>query len=490
MGWKQLIRKLVNEKEPESKLQDPEKDKKKLVRVDPLERLSALKAADLDLTIQLTRTTGNAAGAINRQWHITEVDPLTFYDTVSEALGGGAYRMTFRKADATLYRLEGSDRPETHTFTVAGKPKIIGEAAKQTQKSADFWQDLMKEGSIGAMFIKSFLEGRGQPDQVLMELLKSAISGNGNKALDPTALLANVTETVVKLKEAAGDSGAIDPMAYIAQFMTVMEKFNAQRPPVSTTGSNKSGLDSFFESLGAAAPALAPIVVGALSKGEPASHATLAANPAAIPPSATDNVVSMPNRQEAASDKMTFAGSGEADSPGVPDPANQINPLSAFSAPDLTGAADLTPQGAAVGAVMKLRYMIGQQADPIDIAAEFVDMINLIKGAKRVNGVWENYIDDPGDAFDQYAPLIPEWLEHPQYRTECRAAMVKAVTDYFESEEQPDEITIDGAEEIATNDVTDDQQSTGEPTPETSTDDTVVGTGDDARKNDNGILDG
>lgn len=480
MGLKHLIRKLVNEKEPERKLQDPGKNQKEMVRVDPLERIAALKAADWDLTILLGRTSGMSGGGIN-QWHISEVDPLTFYAMVSDTLGGGAYRMEFRKPDATILRLEGSEKTETHTFTIAGKPKNIVENTKQNAKSADFWQDMMKEGSIGAMIIKSFFENRGQPDGVLMELLKTAISGNGNKALDPTALLSNVTETVVKLKEAAGDSGA-DPMQYISQFMTMMNQYNmANKPPVSTTGSNSTGIDKFFESLGAAAPAFAPIIAGALaSKGE------AAAIPAALPPSAPDQMPdSQTQRNTQQSQNPAFAGSGEAATSGAPDPLSKVNPLSAFNAPDLGGAPSLTPQTAAFGAVMKLRYMIGEQGDPIDIAAEMVDTINLLKGARRVEGVWENYIDDPGQAFDEYAPLIPEWLEHPQYRTTCREAMVKAVTDYFESDQQ----NIAGDGEIETDDATVDQQPPVEPPPDTPTDDTVEQIGNDARNDENGIID-
>ena len=485
MGFRRWVRNLVREKEPERKLQEPGKDQKKLVRVDPLERLASLKAADLDLTIQLHRTTGGS-GAVSKQWHITEVDPLTFYDIVAEALGGGAYRMTFRKPDATLYRLDGSDSPETHTFTVAGKPKLTGEPKEKTKSAGIDWlQDFMKEGSIGPMLLKSFFEQRGKPDEVLLELLKSVISGNGNKAADPTALLANVTETVVKLKEAAAETGNVDPMQSISQFMTMMHQYNAaNKPPVATTGSNSTGLDRFFESLAGAAPAFAPIIANALAKqgGEPAASSSPL-------PGAPDNVISMPERQMAES-QTAFAGTGATETAGAPTSspgtAPVFNPLSAFNAPDLGGEAELGPQSAAFGAVIKLRYMIGQQADPLDIASEMVDTINLIKGAKRVEGVWENYIDDPGAAFDQFAPLIPEWLEHPEYRTECREAMVKAVTEYFES----DDPIIDGATEIETDHVKDETESSEEPVSVTTTDDTVERTGNDDGQNDHGLLDG
>lgn len=486
MGLKRWVRKLVNEKEPETKLQDPEKDRKKHIRVDPLERINALKAADWDLTIQLNRTTG-AAGATSKQWHITEVDPLTFYEEVSETLGGGAYRMTFRKPDATLLRLEGSENIETHTFTVAGKPKLTGEPKEKPKREGIDWlQEFMKEGSIGPMILKSFFEQRGKPDEVLMELLKTAISGNGNKAADPTALLANVTETVVKLKEAASDTGNADPMQYISQFMNMMHQYNAaNKPPVATTGSNSTGLDRFFESLAGAAPAFAPMIANALAKQgeEPA------ATPSALPgEAAEDKVISMPDRQTPES-QAAFAGTGATDTAGAPasspDTAPVFNPLSAFNAPDLSGGPELGPQSAAFGAVMKLRYMILQQADPLDIASEMVDTINLIQGAKRVEGVWENYIEDPGAAFDEFAPLIPEWLEHPEYRTECREAMVRAVTEYFES----DEPITDGAEKIEIDHVKDETESSAEPVSDTSTDDTVERTGDHDGENDNGLLD-
>lgn len=481
MGLKQLIRRLVNEKEPERKLQDPEKDQKKMVRVDPLERIAALKAADWDLTILLSRTSGISSGGI-QQWHITEVDPLTFYQMVSEILGGGAYRMEFRKPDATILRLEDSEKTETHTFTIAGKSKLTVENTKQNAKGGDLLQELTKEGSIVTILLKTLLENQGKPDEVLMELLKTSISGNGNKALDPTALLANVTETVVKLKEAAGDSGA-DPMQYISQFMTMMNQYNlANRPPVSATGSNSSGLEKFFESLSAAAPAFAPIIAGALaSKGE------AAATPAALPPSAPDQIPDSQTQRTQQRQNPAFAGSGVAATPGAPDPLPKVNPLSAFNTPDLGGGSGLSTDSAAFGAVLKLRYMIAQQSDPIDIASEMVDMINLIKGAKRVEGVWENYIDDPGQAFDEYAPLIPEWLEHPEYRTTCREAMVKAVTEYFEESDQ-EAITGDG--EIETDDATVDQQPPIEPPAETPTDDAVERISNNARDDGNGIIDG
>jgi len=476
MGLRQLIRKLVNGKEPERKLQDPEKNQKNMVRVDPLERIAALKAADWDLTILLSRTSGATSGGI-KQWHITEVDPLTFYDLISELLGGGAYRMEFRKPDATLLRLEGSEKLETHTFTIAGKPKLVVENTKEKAKSAeggDFWQDFMKEGSVGQMLIKTFLDQRGKPDELLMELLKTAIGDKGSNA-DPTALLANVTETVVKLKEAAGESG-VDPMQYISQFMTMMNQYNlANKPPVTTTGSNSTGLDKFFESLGQAAPAFAPIIANAFNRG---NGQDTAENPASLP-------AATPEAQPA------FAGTEPATNRVSPDPApgdppKKVNPLSAFSAQDLGGDPSLSPASAAFGAIMKLRYMIGQEADPLDIASEMIDTINLIKGARRVDGAWENFIDDPGEAFDEFAPLIPEWLENPQYRTDCRAAMVKALTDYFESDEIEEQI-IDGAE-IEIDHAAPDTESPIEA--DTAPDDTVVATVDHEGSNDNSIIDG
>lgn len=475
MGLKQWVRKLVIEKETERKLQDPDKGQKKNIRVDPQERIAALKAADLDLTIQLQRITAVGGGVATKSWHITEIEPLTFFSTVADALGGGAFHMTFRKPDATLYRLDGSKEPETHTITVAGKPKGTPEAKeKEKAKSGDFWTEFMKEGSVGQMIVKTFLEERGKPDDVLMELLKTAISGKGSD-LDPTALLANVTETVVKLKEAAGDSGGVDPIQSLSQAMTLFNQFNAaNKPPVATTGSNSTGLDKFFESLGQAAPAFAPLIANAFNKG---NGQDTAENPASLP------AVQEPERQPA------FAGTEPATNTVNPDPApgdplKKVNPLAAFSAQDLGGDPSLSPASAAFGAIMKLRYMIGQEADPVDIASEMVDTINLIKGARRVDGAWENFIDDPGEAFDEFAPLIPEWLENPQYRTECREAMVKALTDYFAGTEEQ---IIDGAE-IEIENAAHDKESPIE-TSEAAPDDTVVGIGDHEGSNDNSNID-
>ncbi|KKN57089.1 hypothetical protein LCGC14_0565610 [marine sediment metagenome] len=478
MGFKQRLRKLLEEKDPKRRLQDPEKEQKNLVRVDPLERIAALKAADWDLTILLSRTGGVAAGATSKQWHISEVDPLTFYETIAESLGGGGYRMEFRKPDATLLRLDGSDTVESHILPVAGKPKLTGEPKEKPKKEGiDWMQEVMKEGSVVAMILKSVFEQRGKPDEVLMELLKTAISGNGNKA-DPTALLANVTDTVVKLKEAAGDGGAVDPMQYMSQLMSLMNQVNsAMKQPVVTTGSNSTGMDKFFESLGAAAPAIVPLIMGAMNKGgEPA------ATPSTLPANAPENVISMPQHEKPTpesrpEEKAAFAGTGAVDAAPDPSPGNgsAFNPLVAFNAPDLGGEKTLTPESAAFGAILKLRYMVSQQDDPLNIASEMVDSINLIQGAKRVEGVWENYIDDPGEAFDEFAPLIPEWLEHPEYRTECREAMVKALTDYFESDETDDQTTV-GAEEIEIGNTTAQAEPTGEPPaeiPETPADDTV-----------------
>lgn len=486
MSFKSRLRKLLEEKEPDRQLQDPQKNAKKTQRADPLERLAALKEAGWDLTILLSRASGTSAGATNKHWHITEIDPMTFYDLVSEVLGGGSYRMSFRKDDATLLRLEGSDQIETHTFAVAGKPKMTGEAPVVVPKEKGIdWTELLKEGSIGALLIKSFFE-RTKPDETLMELLKATLSGNGNKT-DAGTLLNNVTETLVKLKDAASDNGGVDPMTYINQFMTMLNQYNQNmRPPVSTTGSSSSGLDRFFESLGNAAPAIVPLLAGALGGG----GSPPAATPSALPTGTPENTELPPSN-----------GTGSEPDAGAPDspPETPPNPLAAFGAPDLGGAKDLTPQSAAFGAIMKLRYMIGQQADPLDIASEMVDTINLIQGAKRVEGVWENYIADPGEAFDQFAPLINEWSEHPEYKTECREAMVKAVTDYFDTEEpeeteeaviteetpETEEAIITEAsdteetQEIETHDLkTDTQPPSAEP--ETPINDSVEGTGNDA----------
>ena len=493
MGFKQRLRKLLQEKEPKRKLQDPEKEQKNLVRVDPLERIAALKAADWDLTILLSRTGGVAAGATSKQWHISEVDPLTFYEMINESLGGGAYRMEFRKPDATILRLDGSDTLETHILTVAGKPKLTGEPKEKPKKEGiDWMQEVTKEGSVFGMILKGLFEQRGKPDEVLMELLKTATSGTGSKT-DPTALLANVTDTVVKLKEAAGDNGAVDPMQYMSQLMSLMNQVNStMKPPVATTGSNSSGLDKFFESLGAAAPALVPLVMGAMNKGgEPA------ATPATLPENAPDNVIPMPQHEKPTPEqKAAFAGTGADATVAAPDssPGNgsAFNPLAAFNAPDLGGEKTLTPKSAAFGAILKLRYMVGQQADPVDIASEMVDSINLIQGARRVEGVWENYIDDPGEAFDEFAPLIPEWLERPAYRTECREAMVKALTEYFASDDTDDQPTV-GAEEIEIGNTTAQAEPIVErpaEIPETPADDTVESTVHHAGSDDDSIVNG
>lgn len=472
MSLKSWVRKIVSEKEPDRKLQDAGKEAPKIARADPLERIAALKESGWDLTIQLVRVGSNSNGATNKHWHITEIDPLTFYDLVSEALGGGSYRMSFRKDDATLLRFDGSDRPETHTFSVAGRPKMSGEAPIVVAKDKGIdWIELLKEGGIGALLIKAFFD-RGKPDETVMKLLEAALSGNGNKA-DAGNLLSNVTDTLVKLKDAAGNDGGVDPMTYINQFMTMLNQYNQNmRPPVSTTGSNSSGLDKFFEGLGNAAPAIVPLLTGALARGsEPAATSSAL-------PTTPENTGLPPSNA---------TGSG-ADA-GAPDPPPQTppNPLAAFGAPDLGGGKELTPQTAAFGAIMKLRYMIGQQAPPLDVAAEMVDSINLINGATRAEGEWDNYIGDPGEAFDQFAPLISEWSEFPQYKTDCREAMVKAVTEYFEREEPEEgeeteeaiiteETQTEGTEEIETDDLKTDTQPPHEE-PETPTHDTVEGTG-------------
>jgi hypothetical protein len=113
-----------------------------------------------------------------------------------------------------------------------------------------------------------------------------------------------------------------------------------------------------------------------------------------------------------------------------------LNPLAAFSASDPAGDGTLTPNFGAIGAVMKLRFMLFEHADPADIAGELFDTINLVQGSRRVNGQWQNFVIDPGASFDQFAPMIPELLEDPQYSAECRAAIIKAVDDY-QNEVQP-----------------------------------------------------
>ena len=346
--------------------------------------------------------------------------------------------MTFRHANGEVYKLTGSNVEESHVFTVAGKPKLSGEKEakeKEASNPLEWINKIMAEGSGIALLLKMFMDSRDKSSEIVMEMLKAQIS-NGNGKVDSSAMLANVTDTLVKLKDAA-EPGGTDPMQYIAQFMEMFNKFSQTvRPPVSTTGSNKSGIDSFFESLGAAAPAIVPMIAGVM--GNRAAAAAPAPGGADTPPS---NVIPLETEhQTPAREPEAFAGSGEE---GItkPDPAEQggFNPLAAFNAPDLGGADALSPQSAGFGAVYKLRYMIGAQADPLDVASEMVDVINLIQGAKRVDGMWENFIDDPGEAFDQFAPLILEWSEHPQYKTDCRAAMVKAVTEFFESDEEQEQ---------------------------------------------------
>lgn len=445
MSLKQRLKKWIGEDggKPDRKLQDPKKGKDRPVKVDPIERLAALIESGIDFTVELYRKTGGGRGAVQRQWHITEVNLLEFYSQVSDALGGGTYRMTFRQANGELYKLEGSNEEEAHVFTIAGKPKLTGEKEtkdKEASNPLDWINKIMAEGSGIALLLKLFMESKDKSTEMMMEMLKAQL-GNGNGKIDSSAMLANVTETLVKLKEAAQDSGGADPMQYIAQFMDMFNKFSqTMRPPVSTTGSNKSGLDSFFESLGQAAPSLVPMIAGAMGNR--------AAEPAPTPPPHMENTLQ--DQQKLETQREAFAGPGEAETKAAPDPANmpKFSPLAAFKAPDLGGADELTAQSAAFGATYKLRYMIVQQADPLDIASEMVDVINLIQGARRVDGVWENYIDDPGEAFDNFAPLIDEWAEHPQFKNDCRAAMVKAVTDYYQEDEaEVEEAAQVGSEE-------------------------------------------
>jgi len=98
---------------------------------------------------------------------------------------------------------------------------------------------------------------------------------------------------------------------------------------------------------------------------------------------------------------------------------------------------------------MKLRYMIAQRDEPLSIAAEMVDSINLVMGSQRIAGRWQNFIneDNVGTLFDQYAPMIPEFAADEAFTAECRAALIEAVQEQLNPESDVGPPTAEEEEE-------------------------------------------
>ncbi len=104
--------------------------------VDLLERLAALRVVPgLFARIRRLDTGGNdLAGGV---YPVEYIDPLYFYEMIYEEYGGGRYEIRFHFYKEPLLLPNG--RLETHTFAIAGEPKI----RKQEKSFAEMILDLL-----------------------------------------------------------------------------------------------------------------------------------------------------------------------------------------------------------------------------------------------------------------------------------------------------------------------------------------------------------
>ena len=456
-------------KNGKAKLRDAGKAEEPIIHVDPITRIAALKAGGKDLTIHLERRGSGSEGNVKHKWHLLEVEPVEFFEIVDDKCGAGKYEMSFRKRDGSIYTLEGSQKPETHEFKIAGKPQKTSDSNGKDGKGSNWLSEMGKEGSPSALFMQLFMGQQQKTQEMLLQLATAAIGGGGSKT-DPTELLSNISDTFVKLKESASNDTGGDPIQYISSFMQLMTQYNASmRPPVSATGNKGSGLDRFFEGLGQAAPALAPLFANALTPATPGPAAT------PLPPAAGDSkVIAMPERDalspEPDAAQAAFAGTDTGVVAPVSAPEHGgLNPLAAFGAPDPSGEGALTSDFGAFGAILKLRYMLSQKADPADVAGELFDTINLVQGSQRIGGQWQNFVSDPEKSFDEYAGMLPEFENEPEYKALCRTAIIKAVSEYQTTEESVSETEPEAQEAHVENEIDhpEHQEATAaEPAPE------------------------
>jgi len=432
MGLRRRLRQFLDGKN--GVVEKASKIEKEALPIDPQGRIADLKATGADITIEVERIGSDGRGFQNKNFEMDEVDPVTFRELIGEHLGGGNYRVGFRKADGHLLIRTDNGKPETHKIKVGGMAKGR-EKAERAEKKTD-------EASDPSVY-KIVMEQQGKNMELVTTMLTTMITAlltnQGNGKGDPSAIVKSMIEGIKEMKAVAGDGG-VDPLTLVSGVMQLMKQYEMQtRAPVQTTGSNSSGMDKFFEGLGQAVPAFAPLIASRLNPGT---------GPAALP--ADTNPTGRTEAPVNVSGLDTPASAEAAPSSTTPPDNSQVvvplDPLAALDAPlgELEGGGGDSSH-AAYGALMKLRYVIAQRDDPYSVAAEMVDSVNLILGSQRIAGRWQNFItdDNAGDIFDQYAPMIPEFAADPAFMAECRAALIEAVHEQL----NPDSESMEEAEE-------------------------------------------
>lgn len=446
MGLRQRLRRLLDDKK--DVVEKASKIEKQSLRIDALGRIADLKESEAEITIEVERNGGDGSGFQNKNFEIEDVEPLAFRELIFDSLGGGSYKLVFRKPDGRLLLRSDTSKPETHKIKVGGKAKGKSKAEKAAKKNGDatMYQMMMENQAKNIELVTTMQN----------TMITALLANMGNGKGDPAAMIKTVTEAVKDMKEVAGDGG-IDPLSLVSGVMQLMKQYDSQtRAPVQTTGSNSSGLEKFFEGLGAAVPAFAPMIAAKLNPAAAAPPLLPANSPAFAG-------AEPPNMPEAAPTSTTPAG---VPPPAGAAPLNALDALSAPLGPVEGGPSD--PSYAVYGAVMKLRYVIAQRDDPYSIAAEMVDCINLMRGAQRIGGRWQNHVNEEnaGAMFDQYAPMIPEFTADPEFMAQCRAALIQAVHEQLgpDSDIEAEEVDFVSAEreEEAANEIHDSTHESGQ----------------------------
>jgi len=325
--------------------------------------------------IKLNRIGTDAAGEISGMIPVSTITPSTFTDVINEKHGGGSYELRFMdhdQGDALIMRKDDPNRPVMYLINIAGEPKGK-KKEKEKDKSFDFG-DLT--GIVQAIFKPEVMTAFAS--------LWNALTGQSNKQPDPAAMMQQITQTLVQLKQLAPDPEMPNPIAMIDSLLGVIQKMADQMKPPPTM----QGAGGFWESIGRS---LAPAIGGALSGVGGAPQLTQG-----------QQVHGSPG----------LSGTGAAAQTGTAQDNESINPLRV------------------------LRDMVANRMNPEDVAAYAVEAIDTyIKfGSGNVPPQYSGLLERPGIAIDFLLSFVPN--VDPAYRQQVKDAGIRYV-EAWKEQNQP-----------------------------------------------------
>jgi len=346
---------------------------------------------------------GAPRGYLTEQWTVGEVyDHGNFHGLVAEAAGGGDFHAEFL-VDREPVTTEGG-KLEKYPFSISGEPKVKKKKESDTEKE--------KAPTID---INAIIQSIFKPEvMTALAGFWNTITGQTDKRPDPAAMMQQITQTLVQLKQLTPEPDSVNPIAMIESLLGVIQKMGDQmKPPPTTTGAG-----GFWDGIGRA---LAPALTNAM--GGPPQLTQGAASPG-------------------------FAGTGTAGA----QTARREEP---------------TPDRESINPLQVLRSMVANRANPDEVAAYAVEAIDTY--AKFSTGdipyQYRGLLDNPGIAIDFLLGFVPN--VDPVYAEQVKTAAISYV-EAWKAQNQPTEEEAN-AEDFATPDTEpepDQDTGDGEPGPD------------------------